>query len=283
MTGLVLEGGALRTIYSSGVCDGLLEAGAPMPDYVVGVSAGIAYGVSYISMQKKRNLEILMRFANDKRYMSMRNLLDKNNRCYFGLKFTYETIPSELIPFDYDTFAAYPGRVEAVVTDLNTGEPVYMEVPRRDDKNILLQATCAMPLLFPIYHIDGIPCMDGGAADAIPYERAFDVGCDRVVVILTRERSYRRTPEKLQPVIDRYYKKYPKFCDTMRRRADVYNESRENLFQLERQGKAFIFAPESTEGFSRIEKDTVKIHAHWNAGYQDGLAGAEEFACFLKD
>lgn len=283
MTGLVLEGGALRTIYSSGVCDGLLEAGAPMPDYVVGVSAGIAYGVSYISMQKKRNLEILMRFANDKRYMSMRNLLDKNNRCYFGLKFTYETIPSELIPFDYDTFAAYPGRVEAVVTDLNTGEPVYMEVPRRDDKNILLQATCAMPLLFPIYHIDGIPYMDGGAADAIPYERAFDVGCDRVVVILTRERSYRRTPEKLQPVIDRYYKKYPKFCDTMRRRADVYNESRENLFQLERRGKAFIFAPESTEGFSRIEKDTVKIHAHWNAGYQDGLAGAEEFACFLKD
>lgn len=283
MTGLVLEGGALRTIYSSGVCDGLLEAGAPMPDYVVGVSAGIAYGVSYISRQKKRNLEILMRFANDKRYMSMRNLLDKNNRCYFGLKFTYETIPSELIPFDYDTFAAYPGRVEAVVTDLNTGEPVYMEVPRRDDKNILLQATCAMPLLFPIYHIDGISCMDGGAADAIPYERAFDVGCDRVVVILTRERSYRRTPEKLQPVIDRYYKKYPKFCDTMRRRADVYNESRENLFQLERQGKAFIFAPESTEGFSRIEKDTVKIHAHWNAGYQDGLAGAEEFACFLKD
>lgn len=282
MTGLVLEGGALRTIYSSGVCDGLLEAGTPMPDYVVGVSAGIAYGVSYISRQKKRNLEILMRYANDKRYMSMRNLLDRKNRSYFGLEFTFKQIPNELIPYDYDVFEQYPGRVEAVVTDLNTGEPVYKNVPRRDESNVLLQATCAMPLLFPTFEIDGIPCLDGGAADAIPYERAFAVGCDRVVVILTRERSYRRSEEKLQPLIDRYYKEYPKFCDTMRRRADVYNESREKLFQLERDGKVMIFAPESTEGFSRIEKDTVKIYAHWNAGYQDGLARAEEFTRFIK-
>lgn len=282
MTGLVLEGGALRTIYSSGVCDGLLEAGVPMPDYVVGVSAGIAYGVSYLSKQKGRNLEILMRYANDKRYMGWGNLLKKSNRSYFGLEFTFQQIPNELIPYDYDAFEQYPGRVEAVVTNLNTGEPVYREVPRRDESNVLLQATCAMPLLFPTFEIDGTPCLDGGAADAIPYERAFAVGCDRAVVILTRERSYQRSKENLQPLIDRYYKKYPKFCDTMRRRADVYNESREKLFQMERDGKVMIFAPESTEGFSRIEKDTVKIHAHWNAGYQDGLARAEEFDRFIK-
>ena len=282
MTGLVLEGGALRTIYSSGVCDGLLEAGAPMPDYVVGVSAGIAYGVSYLSKQKKRNLEILMRYANDKRYMGAGNFLRKDNRSYFGLKFVYETIPNELIPFDYETYAAYPGRVDAVVTDLNTGEAAYLELPKRDEHFTVLQATCAMPLMFPIYHIDGVPCLDGGAADAIPYERAFAMGCDRAVVILTRERGYRRKPEKLQPVIDRSYKKYPKFCETMRRRAEVYNESREKLFQLEREGKVLIFAPESTEGFSRIEKDVVKIHALWNAGYQEGLARAEEFARFLS-
>lgn len=282
MTGLVLEGGALRTIYSAGVCDGLLEAGAPMPDYVVGVSAGIAYGTSYLSKQKGRNLEILMRYANDKRYMGWGNLLKKSNRSYFGLEFTFKQIPNELIPYDYDAFEQYPGRVEAVVTDLNTGEPVYKEVPRRDESNLLLQATCAMPLLFPTFEIDGIPCLDGGAADAIPYERAFAEGCDRAVIILTRERSYRRSEEKLQPLIDRYYKKYPKFCDTMRRRADVYNKSREKLFQMERDGKVMIFAPESTEGFSRIEKDTDKIQAHWYAGYQDGLSQAEEFTKFLK-
>lgn len=282
MTGLVLEGGALRTIYSSGVCDGLLEAGAPMPDYVVGVSAGIAYGVSYISRQKKRNLEILMRYANDKRYMGKGNFLKKDNRSYFGIKFVYETIPNELVPFDYETYAAYPGRVDAVVTDLNTGEAAYIEVPKRDEHFTVLQATCAMPLMFPIYHIDGVPYLDGGAADAIPYERAFAMGCDRVVVILTRERGYRRKPEKLQPIIDRYYKKYPKFCETLRRRAEVYNQSREKLFQLEREGKVMIFTPESTEGFSRIEKDVVKIHALWNTGYQEGIARAEEFVRFLN-
>ena len=119
-TGLVLEGGALRTIFSSGACDALLD-GDLMPDYVVGVSAGIAYGVSYISRQKRRNLHILTNYANDKRYMGPKNLLEPDNRCYFGLKFTYETIPNELIPFDYETFAAYPGQVEAVVTNLDTG------------------------------------------------------------------------------------------------------------------------------------------------------------------
>ena len=114
-TGLVLEGGALRAIFSSGVCDALLD-GNIMTDYVIGVSAGIAYGVSYVSKQSRRNLEVVTRYAPDKRYMGMNNLVDKSNRSYFGLKFAYDTIPNELIPFDYDTFAAYPGEVEAVVT-----------------------------------------------------------------------------------------------------------------------------------------------------------------------
>lgn len=128
-TGLVLEGGALRTIYSSGACDALLDGGV-MTDYVVGVSAGIAYGVSYVSKQKGRNLEILTRYAGDKRYMGMGNLLRKDNRSYFGLKFVYETIPNELVPFDYDIFAAFPGEVEAVVTNLDTGKAEYYRVPR---------------------------------------------------------------------------------------------------------------------------------------------------------
>ena len=108
-TGLVLEGGALRAIFSSGVCDGLLK-GDIMADYVAGVSAGIAYGVSYVSRQPGRNLEVVTRYANDRRYMGMGNLADKKNRSYFGLRFVYDTIPNELVPFDYDTFAAFPVR-----------------------------------------------------------------------------------------------------------------------------------------------------------------------------
>ena len=123
-TGIVLEGGALRTIFSSGVCDALLEGGL-LPDYVIGVSAGIAYGVSYVSGQPRRNLKILTQYANDKRYMGVKNLLRKDNQSYFGLEFTYETIPNELIPFDYEAFAAYPGEIEAVVTNLETGDPLF--------------------------------------------------------------------------------------------------------------------------------------------------------------
>ena len=177
-TGMVLEGGAVRTIYSTGVCDALLTRSL-MTDYVIGVSAGIAYGVSYVSRQPRRNLDIMVNYINDKRYMGMGNLLRRDNRAYFGLEFVYSTIPNQLVPFDYDTFAAYPGEVEAVVTNLDTGAAEYFPLDRRDDKFKLLQATCALPFLFPVFHIQGRPCMDGGAADAIPYERAFAKGCDR--------------------------------------------------------------------------------------------------------
>ena len=142
-TGLVLEGGAFRTIFSCGVCDAFLDAGLPLPDYTVGVSAGIAYGVSYLSRQSRRNLKLLTTYANDKRYMGVGNFLDRRNRSYFGLKFSYETIPNELLPFDYETFAAYPGTAEAVVTNLNTGRAEYLEVPRKDEHFLLLQSSSA--------------------------------------------------------------------------------------------------------------------------------------------
>lgn len=197
-TGLVLEGGALRTIFSSGVCDALLDKGLPLPDYTVGVSAGIAYGVSYLSRQSRRNLKLVTTYANDHRYMGWRNMADRRNRSYFGLKFAYETIPNQLLPFDYETFEAYPGTVEAVVTNLNTGEAEYLPVPRRDVHNLLLQATCAIPMLFPVIELDGQPCLDGGCADAIPWKHCFDMGCDRVVVILTQTRDYRKAASTLR-------------------------------------------------------------------------------------
>ncbi len=280
-TGMVLEGGAVRTIYSTGVCDALLTRSL-MTDYVIGVSAGIAYGVSYVSRQPRRNLDIMVNYINDKRYMGMGNLLRRDNRAYFGLEFVYSTIPNQLVPFDYDTFAAYPGEVEAVVTNLDTGAAEYFPLDRRDDKFKLLQATCALPFLFPVFHIQGRPCMDGGAADAIPYERAFAKGCDRVIVVLTRERDYVRRPEKLQPLIDLAYRKYPKFCDTMRRRADAYNEARQKLFRLEREGRALVFTPTSTEGFHRTERDVDKIKALWKDGWDQGLARLDEAEAFLK-
>lgn len=279
-TGLVLEGGALRAIFSSGVCDALLD-GNVMTDYVIGVSAGIAYGVSYVSRQPRRNLEVVTRYAPDKRYMGMNNLVDKSNRSYFGLKFAYDTIPNELIPFDYNTFAAYPGEVEAVVTNLNTGKADYLPVPRQDHESLLLQATCAMPLLFPIYRINGQPYLDGGAADSIPWQRALDQGCERVVVVLTRPREYRRKPDQMIRLIRKQYQEYPKFVQTMETRAQRYNENREQLFELEREGKVLVIAPQSTLGVGRIERDTEKLRLLWAEGYQMTVELMDEIKDYL--
>ncbi len=269
-TALVLEGGALRTIYSSGVCDAFLDGGLPLPDYTLGVSAGIAYGVSYLSRQSRRNLQLICHYANDRRYMGFRNLANPRNRSYFGLRFAYETIPNELVPFDYDTFAAYPGRAEAVVTNLITGEAEYLPVPRRETPNLVLEATCAIPLMFPVIRIGGQPYLDGGCADAIPWRRAFHEGCDRVVAVLTRERDYYKKPGRSDQVMGRAFRRYPHFQETMRTRSERYNACREALFDLERQGRALVIAPEDTLGCSRTEKDLDTLRALWQEGYFDG-------------
>ncbi len=280
-TGLVLEGGALRAIFSSGVCDGLLD-GKVMADYVIGVSAGIAYGVSYVSRQPRRNLEVVARYARDKRYMGWRNLADKENRSYFGLEFGFSTIPNELVPFDYDTFAAFPGEVEAVVTNLNTGKADYLAVPRRDEESIVLQASCAMPLLFPIFEINGQPYLDGGIGDAIPWRRGLEK-CDRVIVVLTRPRHYRRKPDHMMKLIRKRYRDYPAFVEAMENRAEVYNRDREALFRAEREGKVLVIAPESTLGVARTERDTEKLRLLWAAGYQGAIDRLEEIRDYLRD
>lgn len=280
-TGLVLEGGALRTMYSSGVTDGFLKSGLDF-DYVVGASAGIAYGVSYLSKQYGRNLEIVTRYANDPRYMGARNMLKPGNHSYFGLQFTYDEIPNRLVPFDYEAYSRWPGEAEAVVTDVETGKAAYFPV-RGDDKDfVLLQATCAMPLAFPVIEYGGLRCLDGGVADGIPWKRALDKGCDRIVVVLTRERSYRRETDKLIRAMRVVYRKYPNFIAAMERRAEEYNRCRAELFELERQGRALVFCPDSTEGFSRVERDVVKIHALWQQGLDHSLARAGEVRAYLR-
>lgn len=282
MTGLALEGGAIRTIYSSGVCDGFL-AGGFRADYVVGVSAGIAYGVSYVSGQEGRNLKILERFVNDGRYMGLGNLLSpRNHHSYFGLEFAYEEIPNYLVPYDYGALERFPGRVEAGVTNLLTGRTDYYPVPRRDRRNVLLRASCAMPLLFPIYEINGKPYLDGGVGDGVPFRRAFDQGCDRVIVVLTRERSYYRSPEKLQGAICRRYRDYPEFCRAIRTRAERYNRDHAQLLELEKEGRVLIFAPKNTQGFSRTERDLSKIRALWQEGRDEALARMDEVRLFAR-
>ncbi len=280
-TGLVLEGGALRTIYSSGVQDGFLEAGLDF-DYVVGASAGIAYGMSFLSRQYGRNLEILTRFANDKRYMGKRNLIDPRNRSYFGLEFSFERIPAELVPYDFAALERWQGEAEAVVTDIEAGTPRYFPAAVTDPRFTLMKATCAMPVLFPIIDYQGVKCLDGGAADGIPWKRALEKDCERVVVVLTRERSYVRKPDGLLPVMRACYRKYPRFIDVMKRRAEDYNRCREELFAAEKKGDVLLFCPDSTKGFSRVETDTDKIRALWQQGLDHARVRTDEVLAYLK-
>lgn len=282
-TGLVLEGGALRTIFATGVCDAWLDDQLPLPDYFVGVSAGIAYGVSFLSRQSRRNLKIVTAYANDPRYMGLRNLADRSNRSYFGLSFVYDQIPNQLVPFDYDTFEAYPGEVDAVVTNLNTGKAEYLPLPRRDPQNVVLQASCAMPLMFPIFTIDGQPYLDGGCSDPIPWQHALDVGCDRVVVILSRERDYDKTADSTLSVIRQVYRKYPNFVEAMRTRAQRYNECRRALFEAEAAGLVKVIAPEDTLGCSRTERDLEILRGLWQEGYFAGHKAAEEIRAWWQE
>ena len=269
-TGLVLEGGALRTIYSCGVLDSFLDAQLPLPDYFVGVSAGAAYGTSYLARQNRRNLKLITSYAGDRRYMGVRNMLNPKNKSYFGLKFAYDTIPNELVPFDYDAFQAYPGTAEAVVTNIATGGAEYLPIPRNERYNKTILASTSIPLMFPVVEIDGNEYLDGGCADAIPWKHALEVGCDRLLVVLTRERDYRKEPDGSIRAIARTFKKNPEFVEAMRTRAERYNQDREELFEAEREGKVLVLAPEDTLGCSRTERDTEILRALWQQGYFAG-------------
>lgn len=265
--GMVFEGGANRTVFSCGVMDVFLNEGL-MPDYFIGVSAGIAYGVSYLSGQKGRNLELIEKYMADKRYMGVRHLFNREQKTYYNTKFVFEEIPNELLPFDYDAFGKFPGEVEAAVTNIHTGKAEYLAVPRGKDMRDTIVASCSLPVLFPPVKVGKRYYLDGGIADSIPYDHALKKGCDKLVVVLTRERGYVKTTEKATKVTDHLYKRYPKIVEDLNLRAERYNESMKGLKELENAGRVFVIAPESTYGIGRTETDTVKLRRLYEEGYR---------------
>ena len=266
-TGIVFEGGAFRTIFSCGVMDALVENDI-MPDYMIGVSAGAAYGVSMASKQPRRNLDVLMKYRNDKRYLGLSNMIDKDNKSIYGLEFSYETIPNELNLFDYDAFKQYKGDFYCVVTNLLTGQPEYMKYTGDDRTNTVLKATCALPMLFPPIIINDVPYMDGGLSDSIPYLKAIEDGCDRIIVVLTRQSGYTKTTSRSTKAIAYSYRnQYPKLTETMLTRASRYNESLKGLDQYVKERRIITIQPTTSNGFSRLEKDKNKILSMYNDGY----------------
>lgn len=265
--GLVLEGGAHRTVFSCGVMDALLDSDVHA-DYVIGASAGITYGISYLSRQTGRNREMLRRFVNKPQYMGIQHLLDPRNRSFYNLRYVFDTIPNKLLPFDYETFSQFEGTALAAVTNMQMGRAEYLPVSSDDKQWKVLQATCALPLLFKPIEIGGVKYADGGIADSIPYAKALSDGCEKVIIILTRERTYRKGVEKAMNIaIRNARKKYPAYAELLRTRHERYNESIEEIAKLEADGRVYVIAPEDTLGVGRTEKNTEKLMALYAQGY----------------
>ena len=256
--GLVLEGGASRTVFSCGVMDVLLEENI-ISDMVIGTSAGIAFGASYASLQKERNMHLAAEFMGDKRYMGIRHLLNPKNRSYYNMQFVYDDIPNIHLPFDWNAFQNFKGDVIGVCTNVKTGKAEYLPVSRTDRTLPVLRASCALPILFPFIRIDGKDYLDGGISDSIPYNYALEQGCDKVIVVLTRERGYVKHTGKSVKLAEKIYKKYPELVKALEGRADCYNNQINELRALERDGKAFVIEPVTTMGVKRTEGRPEKL------------------------
>ncbi len=278
--GLVLEGGASRTVFSCGVMDVLLENDI-IADYVIGTSAGIAFGVSYASGQVGRNRELSVRYMNDKRYMGMKHLINPKNRSYYNLDFVYSQIPNEKLPFDYEALKAFKGNVVATVTNIKTGKVEYMEVPAEDKENNIIKASCALPIMFQPIKIGEEKYLDGGLCDPIPYKQALIEGCDRVIVILTREEGYVKGRDKAEGLVRMSYHKYPKLIESYLKRPEVYNRSVIELEKLEKEGKALIIRPEKIDGVKRTESNPDILLSLYNQGYEIGERRLDEIMKFV--
>ena len=265
--GLTLEGGASRTYFSNGVMDALLKENI-RADYVIGASAGIANATSYVSGQFGRNLKVGEEYMHDKRYMGFRHMLRPTNRSYYNLKFVFEEIPNKYVPFDYEALNNAECETIAAVTNIETGETEYLEVTADDKKWKEVIASCSLPIMFEPVKIGDKIYMDGGITNPIPVNRAIADGCDKNIVVITRERDYVKVKESGVKLATRSFKKYPKFVEALKNRVNSYNASHKRLVELEKEGKVFVFSPENTEGWGRTDSDPEKLKMMYDAGYK---------------
>lgn len=269
-----MEGGTFRPIFSAGVMDALLDNNIMFP-YCIGVSAGITNGVSYISKQKKRNLDILMTYRNDKRYLGLRNFL--KCKSLFGLDFVYGEIPNKLSPFDMETYQKYEGKILVGVTNAITGKTEYFDGKELDDNCSILRATCAIPLFFPAIKINDSYYYDGGICDPVPIKKAIDDGNEKHLIILTRPKEYRKDLSKGNIIVSKLFrKKYPNLKEPLLTRHNHYNETIRFCEELEAQGKAVIIRPTLEQSIESFEKDVNKLRDGYNNGYKMAIENLDK-------
>lgn len=281
--GLVLEGGGLRAIYTAGVLDFFLEKKLEF-NYGVGVSAGAIYPVSYVSKQKERNLQVQLRYLNDRRYMGIEHLIRTGN--YINNDFTYREMASELLPFDFKTFIDSKMEFKTGAFNCLTGKTDYFskgDFITREHLVETLIASGSLPFISKEVIINNIPYLDGGIASPIPIDKSIKDGNEKNIVILTQDESYKKSPFKFKKIIKIFYRKYPQVSKAILDRHKVYNNTLEKIERSEKNGDVYIIRPSRKIKVSRLEKDIEKIKALYNLGVEDAKEHYPKIISWLED
>ena len=278
--GLILEGGAMRGLFTAGVMDVLMEAGVVF-DGAVGVSAGACFGCNYKSGQVGRVLRYNTRFCADKRYGGLGVLLKTGN--IFSTEFCYGEVPLVHDPFDFAAYEANPMEFFVVCTDVESGQAVYHKYESYADHGFdWIRASASMPLVSRMVEIEGRKYLDGGIADSIPLPFFESIGYDRNVLVLTRPRDYRKEPNSLLWLMKLRYRKYPKLLERIARRHEEYNAALEEIARRETAGEILVLRPETELPVSRVEKDPEKLRLAYEMGRQEAENRLNAIQEFLK-
>lgn len=257
----------MRGCYTSGVLQAFMDDGFTA-DELVGVSAGASNGLSYVSGQWERGYRTNVEYCHDKRYVSFSSYVHTGS--VFGMDFIFGEIPERLDPFDFAAFYASPCDFYAGLTNLETGKAEFFGKEHIKPGLEVIRASCSMPMFSPVIEYQGCKYLDGGVAAPIPIHKPLQDGFDRLIVILTRPRGYRKKAAELRPVYSAMYRKYPNFVQTMNLRHHIYNHTLQQLARLEQQGRAIVVAPEEALAVDRFGKDKEALIQAYHIGLQGG-------------
>ena len=278
--GLIMEGGAMRGMFTAGVIDVMMENAIEF-DGAIGVSAGAAFGCNYKSKQIGRVIRYNTRFCRDKRYGGFRVLLKEGN--FYSRQFCYEEVPLKYDIFDYNTYESNPMAFYIVCTDVDTGRAEYHKYENRHDHGLeWIRASASMPLVSQMVEIDGRQYLDGALADSIPVQYFESIGYDRNIVILTQPRGFRKKPDRLLPVMKLYYRKFPKLVEAIVTRHERYNAALDHITQREAAGELLVIRPLEKLPIGRTEKDPDKLRQVYEIGRRTAEARIEEIQKYLE-
>jgi predicted patatin/cPLA2 family phospholipase len=265
-TGLVLEGGGMRGLYTVGVLDYFMEQSF-MPDYIIGVSAGAANAVSYLANQKGRGYSVNIDYLNDKRYVGFSNFIKPGS--IFGMDLIFDEIPNKLYPLDYAAIQSSFCELKIGATDVLTGKCVYFGKEHLKENCLILRASSSIPILSPMVQYQDRNYLDGGTSDPIPVKKAISDGCDRVIVVLTQPRGFKKAPQKYKILYKKLFRHYPMMIEALKNRHIIYNQALDYIQKLERQGKAVVIAPSLSLEIGRYEKNKGKLDKVYSLGKND--------------